>query len=81
MTFTPEQQAWLEAHIASGEFASVEDALAHLIDTRIAEENGDDLEWAKPLVDEARSLVKQGRAMSREDHQRRMTAHLATLGG
>ena len=56
ISLTPEQQAWLSAHVARGDFASVEDAARQLIDERIAEraiEEHDDLAWAKPHVDEA----------------------------
>lgn len=34
---TPEQEAWLRAHVASGDFGSVEEAARRLIDDRIAE--------------------------------------------
>jgi len=51
ITLTSEQQAWCESHVASGDFASVEEAARQLIDERIAEraaEESDDLAWAKP---------------------------------
>ena len=54
ITLTPEQEAWCNTHVASGDFASVEEAARQLIDERIAEralEEGDDLAWAKPYVD------------------------------
>ncbi len=65
MTFNAQQQAWLDAQVASGEFASAEEALAHLIDARIAEEE-DDLAWAKPLVEEARAQFEHGDYMTLE---------------
>jgi Arc/MetJ-type ribon-helix-helix transcriptional regulator len=34
---TPEQEAWLNAHVARGDFPSVADAVRQLIDERIAE--------------------------------------------
>lgn len=74
MTFTPEQQAWLDARVASGEFASAEEAIAHLIDIAIAEDD-DDLAWAKPLVDEARAEVERGEIVTLEE----MKAHHAAL--
>lgn len=62
ITLTHEQEAWIDAHVASGRFASVEDAIRQLIDERIAELDieGDDLAWAKPLVDEARDAIARG---------------------
>ncbi|MGH6842919.1 MAG: ribbon-helix-helix domain-containing protein, partial [Methylocella sp.] len=56
ITLTPEQEARLKAYVAHGEYASIEEAARQLIDERIAEratEEGDDLAWAKPCVDEA----------------------------
>jgi antitoxin ParD1/3/4 len=52
---TPEQEAWIKAYVATGDFASAEEAARQLIDDRIAElaETGDDdMAWAKPYVDE-----------------------------
>jgi antitoxin ParD1/3/4 len=37
ITITPEQEAWLKAHVAAGEFASVVEAARQLITDRIAE--------------------------------------------
>jgi antitoxin ParD1/3/4 len=56
ITLTPEQQALLSNYVARGDFSSIEEAARQLIDERIAEraaEEGDDLAWAKPYVDEA----------------------------
>ena len=52
ITLTPDQEAWLQAHVATGDFASVEEAARQLIDERIVEREieDDDLDWAKPLV-------------------------------
>jgi antitoxin ParD1/3/4 len=36
ITLDPEQEAWLKSRVASGDFASVEEAARHLIDDRIA---------------------------------------------
>jgi NAD(P)-dependent dehydrogenase (short-subunit alcohol dehydrogenase family) len=37
ITLTPEQENWIEAHIATGEFAFLEKAAGRVIDERIAE--------------------------------------------
>jgi antitoxin ParD1/3/4 len=79
LTLTQAQQIWLDAHIANGEFASVDDALRQLIDARMAEEEFDDLAWAKPLVDEALAQVERRQVMSLEDFNTRMDQHMAKL--
>jgi antitoxin ParD1/3/4 len=81
ITLTPGQQEWINARIASGEFASVEQAVRQLIDERIAELSieEDDLAWAKPLVDEALAQVERGEVLTREEHQARIKALLASF--
>jgi antitoxin ParD1/3/4 len=81
---TPEQEAWFEAHVARGDFASIEEAARQLIDERIAEracEDGDDLEWAKPYVDEALADVARGDVLTMEEHEARTQARLAAMKG
>ena len=78
ITLTPEQEAWLQAHVASGDFASIEDAARQLIDERAAEQT-DDLAWAKPYVDEARAAVARGEFVSLEQHRAHNAALLAAL--
>ena len=58
--------------------ASVEEAARQLIDERIAEratEEGDDLGWAKPYVDEARAAVA---LVTLDEHKSRNAARLAS---
>ena len=79
---TPDQQAWLQAQVESGEFASIEQAVRQLLDERIAERDlleADDLAWAMPLVDEALAAVARGEVLSLEEHEARMDARLASL--
>jgi antitoxin ParD1/3/4 len=82
ITLRPEQEAWIQAHIASGDFASLEEAVRQLIDDRIAEialDKADDMAWAKPLVDEAREAVARGDVITLEEHKARTAARLAAL--
>jgi antitoxin ParD1/3/4 len=82
ITLTAEQQAWLEAYVARGDFPSIEDAARQLIDGRLAEraaEEEDDLSWAKPYVDEALAAVARGDVMTLKEHKRRIAAQLAAL--
>ena len=84
ITLTPEQETWIKAHVATGDFASVEEAAIQLIDERIAEralEEGDSLAWAKPYVEEALEDVARGNIVTREEHHARNVARLAALKG
>ncbi len=83
ITLTPEQIAWIDAHVARGEFQSVEEAVRQLIDERIAERliEDDDLSWAKPLVDQALAEIDRGEGISLEEHKARNAARLAVLRG
>jgi antitoxin ParD1/3/4 len=74
----PAQQEWLDAQIAKGEFASIEDAVRQMIAERMAIEE-DDLAWAKPYVDEARAAVARGDVFTLEEHEARMNERLKTL--
>jgi len=83
ITLTPEQEAWLAAHVARGEFPSVEAAARRLIDDRIAEEAAagaaEDFAWAKPLVDEAIAQIDRGQCHSPEEHDAAIDAHISSL--
>ena len=82
ITLTPEQEAWIQAHVASGDFASMEQAARQLIDDRIAElaaVDADDMAWAKPLVDEAREAIARGDMITLEQHKARNETRLAAI--
>lgn len=83
ITLTPEQETWIQAHVATGDFASIEQGARQLIDDRIAAESavddGDDMAWAKPLVDEARAAIARGEVMTLEEHRARNATRLAAL--
>ena len=80
ITLTPEQQALLSNYVARGDFPSIEEAARQLIDERIAEravEEGDDLAWARPYVDEARAAVARGDVLTLDEHKARNAARVA----
>lgn len=83
ITLTSEQETWIKAHVATGDFASVEDVARQLIDDRIAEladeANGehDDMAWAKPLVDEGIAALERGDFITLEEHRARNAARRA----
>ncbi len=60
ITLPREQQEWLEAQVKAGVYQSVDDALARFVAEHM-ELDLDDLEWAKPLLDEARASIARGR--------------------
>jgi antitoxin ParD1/3/4 len=66
ITLTPEQQARLEAAVAAGQFASVEEAVRYAVD-RLTEADLDDLSWAKPYLDEARASLARGEGLTMEE--------------
>lgn len=76
LTLTPEQQAWLEAKVAAGEFGSVEEAAAAAIADSMAGDI-DDLAWAKPYIDEARAAAARGEVLTLEEHRARIARQLS----
>ena len=71
----PEQEQWLNARVADGEFASPEAAVRQMIAERMAVES-DDFAWAKSYVDEARAAVARGEFISAEEAIADIDAHL-----
>jgi antitoxin ParD1/3/4 len=63
---SPEQQRWLEAQVEAGHFPSLEQAVAVAIADLMAAVE-DDLEWAKPLVDEAIAAVDRGEGIPSDE--------------
>lgn len=63
---SPEQQRWLEAQVAAGHFASLEQAVAVAVADLMATAP-DDLDWAKPLVDEAAAELDRGEGVPRDE--------------
>jgi antitoxin ParD1/3/4 len=80
---TPEQVRWLEAEVAAGRFASVEDgvrmAVAEMMIGSIDE--ADDLDWAKPLVDEAIAEIERGESLPLDQVRAELDAYLKSIGG
>jgi antitoxin ParD1/3/4 len=80
ITLTPDQEASLSALVASGDFASIEEAARALLDERLAEREieDDDFAWAKPFIDEAEADIARGAVISREEHDASIKALLAS---
>jgi Arc/MetJ-type ribon-helix-helix transcriptional regulator len=84
ITLTTDQQNWIRDHIASGEFASEEDAVRALIDESIisrAHDEEDDFEWAIPLIEEGIASAERGDLITLEESRRRIDALLASMSG
>jgi antitoxin ParD1/3/4 len=73
-----EQLEWLEAQVAAGHFASIDEALAIAVaDLKALSE--DDLAWARPYVEEARASIARGDVISGEEFFRRLNAKIDDL--
>jgi len=85
ITLRPDQEAWLQARVAKGDFASIEAAARRLLDLAIAEDvhtqadEPDDMAWAKPLIDEAREAVARGEVLTLDEFETRSAALLTSL--
>ena len=78
ITLPPNQRKWLEAEVAAGRFASIEEALAVAV-SGLMELETDDLAWAKPQVDRARASFAEGDVSAGEAYLRRLDGRFAKL--
>ena len=78
ITLTPEQQKRLEAAVAAGQFASVEEAVRFAVDQLVVDDLGD-LSWAKPYLDEARTQIARGESLSLEEFNAHVDERLSKL--
>lgn len=82
ISIPPDQQEWLEALVAAGQFSSIEEAARAAIAVAMvdrAQIEADDLAWAKPYVDRAREDIARGDVLTLEEHKARMAARLNAL--
>jgi antitoxin ParD1/3/4 len=78
ITLPREQQEWLEAQVRAGAYESVDEALASIVAEHMLIDV-DDLDWAKPLVDEARASIARGEGMTLEEYRARMDKRFGKL--
>ena len=71
---TKEHEDWLLGQVAAGRFSSLEEAVAEAIDG--LKSDGDDLAWAKPLVEEGVAELDRGEAIPAEEVFARIEARL-----
>jgi Arc/MetJ-type ribon-helix-helix transcriptional regulator len=80
ITLTPAQQKRLEAAVAAGQFASVEDAVRFAVDhMALTDLERDDLSWAKPYLDEARAQIARGESLSLDEFNAHVDKRLKDL--
>jgi Arc/MetJ-type ribon-helix-helix transcriptional regulator len=81
ITLTSEQQKWLEAEVAAGRFASVEDAVRLAVAELMTPIDTSDLSWAKPYIDEAYASLARGEGIPAEQVFAELDARLKQRGG
>ena len=74
----PEQQEWLEAQVAAGQCASIDEALTVAVADLMAIQE-DDLAWAKPYVDQAREAVARGDVITGGEFFRRLNVKIESF--
>ncbi len=79
VTLTREQQQWLEAEVAAGRFASVEEAVRLAVAELMRPSDADDLSWAKPYLDEARAEFERGEGLSLDEFKAHVERRLNDL--
>ena len=78
ITLPPNQRKWLEAEVAAGRFASVDEALAMAV-SGLMDLGTDDLAWAKPQVDQARASFAKGNVSAGEAYLKRLDEKIVKL--
>ncbi|CAN5468618.1 hypothetical protein BH10PSE6_BH10PSE6_36020 [soil metagenome] len=78
ITLPREQQEWLEAQVKAGVYQSVDDALTHFVAEHM-ELDIDDLDWAKPLVDEGRASLEKEGGLTLAEHRTHIEETLEQL--
>ena len=78
ITLTPEQQAWLDAGVASGQFSSAEAAVRQFVAERMVAGTYD-LAWVAPYLDAARADIHAGNFLTLDEHKARTMTRLNAL--
>jgi Arc/MetJ-type ribon-helix-helix transcriptional regulator len=81
VTLTPEQMRWLEEAVAQGRFSSVEEAVAVAVADLKMSIEAENLEWARPYIEEARAQVARGQVVEGEEFLGRLRQGIDALRG
>jgi Arc/MetJ-type ribon-helix-helix transcriptional regulator len=75
MQLPTDVQDWIERQVEAGAFKTPAEAIAFAV--RQVAPAGDDLSWAKPLVDEAMAEIARGEGIPRSEAMQQVRAHIA----
>ena len=78
ITLPREHQEWLEAQVKAGAYDSLDDAVASILAEHM-QPDLDDLDWAKPLIEEARASAERGETMTLEEYRAMMDERFGKL--
>ena len=78
ITLPSNQRKWLEAEVAAGRFAWLEEALAVAV-SGLMDLEADDLAWAKPHADQVRASFAEGDISAGEAYLQRLDDKIAKL--
>jgi antitoxin ParD1/3/4 len=78
ITLPREQQEWLEAPVKAGAYDSIDGALSQFV-TEHMDLDTDDLDWAKPLIEEACASAECGETMTPEEYRTMMDERFGKL--
>jgi antitoxin ParD1/3/4 len=78
ITLPREQQEWLEAQVRAGAYESIDEAVASIV-SEYMHLDLNDLDWAKPLIEEGRAALERGEGLTLEEHRARVAAKLESL--
>jgi Arc/MetJ-type ribon-helix-helix transcriptional regulator len=79
ITLTSEQQKWLEAEVAAGRYASVQEAVRIAVDYLLPAGTAD-LSWTKPYLDEGRAQIARGEFITLDEFNAEADKRLKELG-
>jgi antitoxin ParD1/3/4 len=75
MQLPQDVQDWIDRQVEAGAFKTPADAIAFAV--RQVAPAGDDLSWAKPLVDEAMAEIERGEGIPRTAAMKQVRDHIA----
>ncbi|HVY12757.1 MAG TPA: hypothetical protein VHB73_04255 [Alphaproteobacteria bacterium] len=78
ITLSPDQQKSLEAQVAAGRFASIEEAVRFAV-SHFLPVDTTDLSWAVPYLEEARMSLSRGESLSLKEFKAHAEKRLSEL--
>jgi antitoxin ParD1/3/4 len=78
---TPEHEDWIRREVAAGRYTSVDQAIGTALARFIADEESpgafdEDLDWAKPLIEEGIADADAGRLLTADEVMEQVRARL-----